>query len=137
MVILDGAKNLKFGRKVVHGLFITAKVLYLNFLFKTDGNIAATFHVVTEAASEMITLMMKAESTFETSVSLYQTTRRNIPEDSHLYLSNSTERRRETFVLRTGFESQIPGCVEFQCIELLLYCLILTHPFLQYTKERE
>jgi hypothetical protein len=32
-----------------------------------------------------IALMMEAASTFETSVIFYQTTRRNIPEDSHLY----------------------------------------------------
>jgi hypothetical protein len=34
--------------------------------------------------------MMEATSTSETSVNLYQTTRRNIPEDSHLH-----NRRRE------------------------------------------
>jgi hypothetical protein len=32
----------------------------------------------------MIALMMEAESTSETSVNTYQTTRRNIPKDSHL-----------------------------------------------------
>jgi predicted lipoprotein with Yx(FWY)xxD motif len=32
----------------------------------------------------IIALVMKAVSTSETSVSIYQTTRRNIPEDSHL-----------------------------------------------------
>jgi hypothetical protein len=32
----------------------------------------------------VIALMMKAASTSETSVNFYQTTRRNIPEDSHL-----------------------------------------------------
>jgi hypothetical protein len=32
-----------------------------------------------------IALMMKAASTSETSVNFYQTTRRNNPEDSHLY----------------------------------------------------
>jgi hypothetical protein len=30
--------------------------------------------------------MMEAESVFETSVSFYQTTRRNIPEDGHLHI---------------------------------------------------
>jgi hypothetical protein len=37
-----------------------------------------------------IVLMMEAVSTYETSVNFYQTTRRNIPEDSHLHT-----RRRE------------------------------------------
>jgi mannose/fructose-specific phosphotransferase system component IIA len=37
-----------------------------------------------------ITLMMEAASTSETSANFYQTTRRNIPEDSHLHT-----RRRE------------------------------------------
>jgi hypothetical protein len=34
--------------------------------------------------SRKINLMMEAVSTFETPVNFYQTTRRNIPEDSHL-----------------------------------------------------
>jgi hypothetical protein len=34
---------------------------------------------------ELIALMMEAVSTSETSVIIYQTTRRNIPEDSHLH----------------------------------------------------
>jgi hypothetical protein len=33
----------------------------------------------------VIALMMQAVSTSETSVNFYQTTRRNIPEDSHLH----------------------------------------------------
>jgi hypothetical protein len=33
----------------------------------------------------IIALMMEAASTSETSVNFYQTTRRNNPEDSHLY----------------------------------------------------
>jgi hypothetical protein len=40
--------------------------------------------------SSPIILMMKAVNTSETSVNLYQTTRRNIPEDIHL-----RNRRRE------------------------------------------
>jgi hypothetical protein len=32
-----------------------------------------------------IALMMKAASTYETSVNFYQTTRRNNPEDSHFH----------------------------------------------------
>jgi hypothetical protein len=32
---------------------------------------------------------MEAESTYETSVNFYQTTRRNIPEDSHLHKKKS------------------------------------------------
>jgi hypothetical protein len=39
---------------------------------------------------DMITLMMEAVTSSETSVTFYQTTRRNIPEDSHL-----DPRRRE------------------------------------------
>jgi hypothetical protein len=35
----------------------------------------------------MIALMMEAVSTSETSVNIYQTTRRNIPEDSNLHTS--------------------------------------------------
>jgi hypothetical protein len=42
------------------------------------------------SASNIIALMMEAASTPETSVSFYQTTRRNNPEDSHLHT-----RRRE------------------------------------------
>jgi hypothetical protein len=34
----------------------------------------------------MIARMMEVASTYETSVNLYQTTRRNKPEDSHLHL---------------------------------------------------
>jgi hypothetical protein len=33
----------------------------------------------------LVALMMEAVNTSETSVSIYQTTRRNIPEDSHLH----------------------------------------------------
>jgi hypothetical protein len=39
---------------------------------------------------DLIALMMEAVSTYETSVNLYHTTRRNIPENSHLHI-----RRRE------------------------------------------
>jgi hypothetical protein len=35
--------------------------------------------------SDLFALMMEAASTYETSVNFYQTTRRNIPEDSHLH----------------------------------------------------
>jgi hypothetical protein len=41
--------------------------------------------------SDTIALMMEAESTSETSVNFYVTTRRNISEDSHLHT-----RRRES-----------------------------------------
>jgi hypothetical protein len=34
----------------------------------------------------LIALMMEAVSTSETSVSIHQTTRRNIPENSHLHI---------------------------------------------------
>jgi hypothetical protein len=35
----------------------------------------------------VVALMMEAAGTFETSVNFYQTTLRNIPEDSHLVLN--------------------------------------------------
>jgi hypothetical protein len=35
----------------------------------------------------LISLMMEAANTSETSVNFYQTTRRSIPEDSHLHVS--------------------------------------------------
>jgi hypothetical protein len=38
---------------------------------------------------DLIYLMMEAASTSEMSVNFYQTTRRNIPEDSHLYIQFS------------------------------------------------
>jgi hypothetical protein len=41
-------------------------------------------------AASIIALMMEAARTSETSVNFYHTTRRNIPEDSHLHT-----RRRE------------------------------------------
>jgi hypothetical protein len=41
-------------------------------------------------AASIIALMMEAESTSETSVNFYKTTRRNNPEDNHLHT-----RRRE------------------------------------------
>jgi hypothetical protein len=37
-------------------------------------------------SSGLIALMMEATSNSETSVNFYQTTPRNIPEDSHLYI---------------------------------------------------
>jgi hypothetical protein len=37
-------------------------------------------------ASIIIALMMEAVSTSETSVNFHQTTRRNIPQDSHLHI---------------------------------------------------
>jgi hypothetical protein len=47
------------------------------------------------AASIIIALMMEAASTSETSVNVYQTTRRNNPGDSHLHT-----RRRENLKSR-------------------------------------
>jgi hypothetical protein len=46
--------------------------------------------VAPSSVVELIAMMMEAESTSETSVNFYQTTRRNIPEDSHFLT-----RRRE------------------------------------------
>jgi hypothetical protein len=42
-------------------------------------------HQAASIIRAMIALMMEAASTSETSVNLYQTTRRNYPEDSHLH----------------------------------------------------
>jgi hypothetical protein len=65
------------------------------FLYNIEIN-EARFEVLTAASmkmtvicnvaqcSLMIALMMEAASTSETSVNFYQTTRRSIPEDSHL-----------------------------------------------------
>jgi hypothetical protein len=41
-------------------------------------------YVIRNNEHRVIALIMEAVSTFETSVNLYQTTQRNIPEDSHL-----------------------------------------------------
>jgi hypothetical protein len=40
---------------------------------------------VTDVSETQTVLMMEALNTFETSVNFYLTTRRNIPEDSHLH----------------------------------------------------
>jgi hypothetical protein len=45
----------------------------------------------------LITLMIEAASTCETSVNFYQTTRRNNPEDSHIHT-----RRRENLISHEG-----------------------------------
>jgi hypothetical protein len=57
------------------------------------------FKVLTAASMKMtvfwaIALMMEAASTSETSVTLYLTTRRNIPEDSHFHILFSFVRFR-------------------------------------------
>jgi hypothetical protein len=41
--------------------------------------------MLTAFIMRLIALMMEAASTSETSVNFYQTTRRNIPEDTHLH----------------------------------------------------
>jgi hypothetical protein len=46
--------------------------------------------IIHHQGEEFIVLMIEAANTSETSVNFYQTTRRNIPEDSHLHT-----RRRE------------------------------------------
>jgi cell division protein FtsL len=40
--------------------------------------------MLTDVSEEFIALMMEAVSTSETSVNVFHTTRRNIPEESHL-----------------------------------------------------
>jgi hypothetical protein len=57
-------------------------------------------------------LMMEAGSTSETSVNFYQTTRRNIPEDSHFILAavrtwDLTEKCGVFFAVRTEFLNAI------------------------------
>jgi hypothetical protein len=47
--------------------------------------------VILPPSSVLIFLMMEAVSTSETSVTFYQTTRRNIPQDSHLHGSGWLE----------------------------------------------
>jgi hypothetical protein len=47
----------------------------------------------------LIALMMEAVSTFETSINSYETTRRNIPEDSHLHLKVIDHNRLSGFKL--------------------------------------
>jgi hypothetical protein len=54
----------------------------------------------------LIALMMEAVSTSETSVNIYQTTRRNIPEDSHLL----TGRREE---VKSQSCSSFQNCYNF------------------------
>jgi hypothetical protein len=53
-----------------------------------------------------IALMMEAASTSETLVNLYQTTRRNIPEDSHLLNIKFFQRG---FTERVAFEGRSPA----------------------------
>jgi hypothetical protein len=47
-----------------------------------------------------IALMMEAASTSETSVNVYQTTRRYNPEDSHLH-TRRRETSRSNYIIRT------------------------------------
>jgi hypothetical protein len=56
----------------------------------------AVFWDVSPCSLVMIALMMKAESTSETSVIIYQTTRCNIPEDSHLHTRRSENLKSHT-----------------------------------------
>jgi hypothetical protein len=42
-------------------------------------------------------LMMEAASTSETSMNLYQTTRRNIPEDSHLHIRQKLQPKLDCY----------------------------------------
>jgi hypothetical protein len=51
-----------------------------------------------ELSASIIALMMEAASTSETSVSFYQTTRRNIPEDRHL-LTHRRENLKSHLIL--------------------------------------
>jgi hypothetical protein len=52
--------------------------------------------------------MMEAAMISETSVNFYQTTRRNILEDSHLY----THRRENLKSYKVSLSLQLPACLE-------------------------
>jgi hypothetical protein len=54
-------------------------------LHHQDEILTDVSEVLTTSIIRSIVLMMEAVSTSESSVSIYQTTRRNIPEDSHLH----------------------------------------------------
>jgi hypothetical protein len=61
-------------------------------------------------ASIISALMMEAVSTSEMSVNFYQTTRRNIPEDSHLHARRRENQKSQLFYLRMkGIEAK-PHC---------------------------
>jgi hypothetical protein len=47
--------------------------------------------------------MMEAESTSETSVNFYQTTRRNIPEDSHLHIRRRLKLKSHVLIVYLRF----------------------------------
>jgi hypothetical protein len=49
----------------------------------------------------MIALMMEASRTSETSVNFYQTTRHNIPEDSHLHTRRHADLKSQTLKFGT------------------------------------
>jgi hypothetical protein len=53
-------------------------------------------HIFKDDLSSVFALMMEAASTSETSVSFYETTRRNIPEDSHLHTRNRESLKSHT-----------------------------------------
>jgi hypothetical protein len=63
-------------------------------------------------AASIIRAMMVAESTSETSVSFYQTVRRNNPEDSHLHT-----RRRENLKSHKIMKGRERGVNRVQLIE--------------------
>jgi hypothetical protein len=56
-------------------------VLAASIISFTDVSEVLAVSIISE-----IGLMMEAARTFETSINLYQTTRRNNPEDSHLHI---------------------------------------------------
>jgi hypothetical protein len=65
----------------VRGVKVKLRIIDLNTNNTLQGKKKPTKFF---ARSFLIALMMEAESTSETSVNFYHTTRRNIPEDSHL-----------------------------------------------------
>jgi hypothetical protein len=60
------------------------------------------------AAFIIIALMVEAVTPSETSVNFYQTTRRNIPEDSHLHIRRRENLKSHQYTyLRLGSSNQI------------------------------
>jgi hypothetical protein len=71
---------------------------------------------------QLIPLMMEAVSTSETSVNLYETTRRNIPEDSHLH----TRRHQNLKYQAVGLDHVIASVV----IIIIIYSVYANWPVL-------
>jgi hypothetical protein len=67
-------------------LRISVKIMSIAILMEALSTSEIGFEVLTAVSTKMIALMMEAARTSETLVNFYQTTRHNVPEDSHLHL---------------------------------------------------